>query len=1009
MVQYMYMAVHPGRALTDVFEPSEPADFNKFAELQIDYNLFEELLKKTGLSKIKLSNVLDDIKSAGAVKSTDWGDGTVAFNIFDPSSLEKIPDQFVDSFVTWSTVDKAAKDAIWNTLFQSEHSDLRMSERDSVTGQIVATGVGMTIVGQGWGALAAGARANISGGLGLKYEDMQEHMKLFLSDKVGGKEAYGDFQDTWLDLYDTTCKKYGVNPLDDTGAAVSLDVHLDPTTGAISTAKDELKTAKVALKTAEEDTFAIVRQVNAKDAITDKTKLLGTARKDAWAATARKDALGSTRAGVGPHFFAGRLPVDAQNEFKRLGMLRRIGENWKTQRTLEEKFAGFGIAKSYYTDGLTVKNLKATWNWLGKLLPGYVGAFQTFIKQSGRPLAILSRKITRTLGLPKALSVRALKSINYFGFSGEFFKNRALLHGKDAVTAITKLGRGVGKFGKVGLGDLQALAGGAGGEITYLQHLYNFGNGIGAPPIGITGAITRAEARALSGQFGSAFFGKKGWKIARTAFRKAPNGTLLTGSGLAKVNKAFKKKISVLDLLAKAKGRLGAAGTAVVNKAKAAIRRKLIKLGLEQVASKGIALLLAPETLGLSIVVERLLKWVILPLIKFLFNYIWTKLFKGIWDATFGKVLKALKGNKLVKGVVKSVAITMLTPIIAVIGAAVALPIASILIALGGCLFGTIGLALLVFVVIIGASSGLPTPLGQGGSDYFAQIPPPEQAGYIPPAGGPIVVTVTPTPSIVEEDSGTITYVVVVANNTEEAVIVDVEDEAFLVTATDVVIASGGSVYLPGWGSFANVPTDYVSSCPELGVDKFCNKVVVTLSDGESVIGWGMGQVLFNSALADYPSGWPLTTRHCITTGTNTPRFHINASAQSVDFAGDPTANVIATHNGVVSVTSYSSIGYGNLVILEALDGGFKSYYAHLVVISVSAGDIVTAGTVLGVEGDTGNSTGTHLHYEFRGGGLFMGPPYLPWAVPPCSGYAISSDPGYASCLSVLGVNACIN
>jgi murein DD-endopeptidase MepM/ murein hydrolase activator NlpD len=52
------------------------------------------------------------------------------------------------------------------------------------------------------------------------------------------------------------------------------------------------------------------------------------------------------------------------------------------------------------------------------------------------------------------------------------------------------------------------------------------------------------------------------------------------------------------------------------------------------------------------------------------------------------------------------------------------------------------------------------------------------------------------------------------------------------------------------------------------------------------------------------------------------------------------------------------------LVIVE--NGAYRTYYAHLSSIPVSVGDTVKAGTTIGLSGNTGNSTGPHLHYEIR-------------------------------------------
>jgi murein DD-endopeptidase MepM/ murein hydrolase activator NlpD len=57
-------------------------------------------------------------------------------------------------------------------------------------------------------------------------------------------------------------------------------------------------------------------------------------------------------------------------------------------------------------------------------------------------------------------------------------------------------------------------------------------------------------------------------------------------------------------------------------------------------------------------------------------------------------------------------------------------------------------------------------------------------------------------------------------------------------------------------------------------------------------------------------------------------------------------------------------VGYGNLVIVQ--NGPFITYYAHQSTLNVRAGEFVVQGSVIGWSGNTGNSSGPHLHYETR-------------------------------------------
>jgi murein DD-endopeptidase MepM/ murein hydrolase activator NlpD len=65
--------------------------------------------------------------------------------------------------------------------------------------------------------------------------------------------------------------------------------------------------------------------------------------------------------------------------------------------------------------------------------------------------------------------------------------------------------------------------------------------------------------------------------------------------------------------------------------------------------------------------------------------------------------------------------------------------------------------------------------------------------------------------------------------------------------------------------------------------------------------------------------------------------------------------------------------GYGNAVIIEHA-GGISTVYAHLSKFAVETGDEVATGEVIGLIGSTGLSTGPHLHFEMRVGGVAKDP-----------------------------------
>lgn len=85
---------------------------------------------------------------------------------------------------------------------------------------------------------------------------------------------------------------------------------------------------------------------------------------------------------------------------------------------------------------------------------------------------------------------------------------------------------------------------------------------------------------------------------------------------------------------------------------------------------------------------------------------------------------------------------------------------------------------------------------------------------------------------------------------------------------------------------------------------------------------------------------------------------------------GDP---VYSTFDGIVRIRSYDRNGYGYYVVVRHKNG-LETLYGHLSKILVEVGQEVKAGDLLGLGGNTGRSTGPHLHYEIRYQGLSINP-----------------------------------
>ena len=121
------------------------------------------------------------------------------------------------------------------------------------------------------------------------------------------------------------------------------------------------------------------------------------------------------------------------------------------------------------------------------------------------------------------------------------------------------------------------------------------------------------------------------------------------------------------------------------------------------------------------------------------------------------------------------------------------------------------------------------------------------------------------------------------------------------------------------------------------------------------------------------PLGKPVNSRVTSSYGTrNDPFTGKPKKHRGIDFAGKIGTELMAVAPGRV-VSAGERVGYGTTVEIDH-GLGFTTLYAHLSQILVSRGDWVRPGTVIGLAGSSGRSTGPHLHYEIR----YKGAPFDP-------------------------------
>lgn len=91
-----------------------------------------------------------------------------------------------------------------------------------------------------------------------------------------------------------------------------------------------------------------------------------------------------------------------------------------------------------------------------------------------------------------------------------------------------------------------------------------------------------------------------------------------------------------------------------------------------------------------------------------------------------------------------------------------------------------------------------------------------------------------------------------------------------------------------------------------------------------------------------------------------------------IDIVAEYATTIHATATGKVVFAGYKG-GYGKTIIIEH-NYGFKTVYAHLTEFYTEAGKEVEKGQIIGFLGNTGKSTGSHLHYEIIKNGIAINP-----------------------------------
>ncbi len=94
---------------------------------------------------------------------------------------------------------------------------------------------------------------------------------------------------------------------------------------------------------------------------------------------------------------------------------------------------------------------------------------------------------------------------------------------------------------------------------------------------------------------------------------------------------------------------------------------------------------------------------------------------------------------------------------------------------------------------------------------------------------------------------------------------------------------------------------------------------------------------------------------------------------RAIDIAAPKGTPIYAADAGYVAMAGWSNVGYGYMLVIDH-GNGYQTLYAHLSRYEPDAGDPIAKGEMIGRVGSTGWSTGPHLHFEIRKGGVQLNP-----------------------------------
>ncbi|MFZ5808496.1 MAG: M23 family metallopeptidase [Chloroflexota bacterium] len=185
---------------------------------------------------------------------------------------------------------------------------------------------------------------------------------------------------------------------------------------------------------------------------------------------------------------------------------------------------------------------------------------------------------------------------------------------------------------------------------------------------------------------------------------------------------------------------------------------------------------------------------------------------------------------------------------------------------------------------------------------------------------------------------------------------------------TNAVIKSGNKVQTRGYGNLTQYITGWdsyivLNSCGECSTGPKPTAAPPTAAPSESetpAVTISPGSAL-TALFHPVGTNFPISEGY----GADTSVFPLSNGHSGVDFAVPIGTPIKAPADGVVVDIGEDLAGYGNFIILEHRDGS-RTLYAHLSEVRVLEGQNVGAGETIALSGNSGKSSGPHLHFEYR-------------------------------------------